>query len=448
MAAAVNQAVKQRALVFGIGQTGEAVARQLLTRGWYVTAADDRDDAATRQRIDALDVNLLLAPDDDALRAAVAAADVVLPAPGVPAHHRVFAAARAAGVPLWSEFELVERWGHPPLVAVTGTNGKTTVCTMVTEMLAGAGKRVVAAGNNELPLVDAVDQALDVIVVEASSFRLELTETFRPVVGTWLNVSEDHLDWHGSLDAYAASKEKLWAHQRADDVAVANADDPVVLAAARRAPSRVLTYSLEDRSADAHLAGDDLVVHGEVVIARDALRRAWPHDVSNALAAVLTARAGGADVASCADVLGRFAGLPHRVELIGDAGGVRFYDDSKATTPASVVTAVSGFDSVVLIAGGRNKGLDLGVLASVSDRVRAVIAVGEAAGEVRAAFDGRRPVLTAGSMDEAVKLAVDAAREGDAVLLSPGCSSFDWYRNYGERGDDFARAVRQQAATP
>jgi UDP-N-acetylmuramoylalanine--D-glutamate ligase len=163
--------------------------------------------------------------------------------------------------------------------------------------------------------------------------------------------------------------------------------------------------------------------------------------VSNALAAAMSALAVGAGLDNCRAVLRDFRGLPHRVELIGDAGGVRFYDDSKATTPASVITAVSGFESVVLIAGGRNKGLDLGVLADVKDRVRAVVAIGEAAADVEAAFAGTRPVVRAASMDEAVALARDRAQDGDAIVLSPGCSSFDWYRNYAERGNDFARAV-------
>ena len=419
------------ALVYGLGQAGEAMARHLLRRGWDLKLGDDSD--AAQSRANALGLDLDVATDPDS---SVRDVDVVVPAPGLPIHHPVIRAALANGIPVWSEFEFVARWGHPPLVAVTGTNGKTTVCTLVTDMLAAAGKKVVAAGNNELPLVDALDLELDVIVVEASSFRLEFTETFRPIVGTWLNVSADHLDWHGSMDDYIAAKAKLWARQSADDTAVANADDPVVLAQAQRAPSRLRTYSMHDA------ATGMLEVNGESIIAVDELPRSWPHDVSNALAAALTAISAGADPASCRRVLAEFRGLPHRVELIGDSGGVQFYDDSKATTPASVVTAVAGFDSVVLIAGGRNKGLDLGVINEVGDHIRAVVAIGEAAPDVQRVFEATRPVVVATSMDDAVRKARDAAREGDVVLLSPGCSSFDWYSNYAERGDDFARAVR------
>ena len=425
----------ERALVYGLGQAGEAVARHLVRRGWDVTVGDDSDAALPRAA--GLGLDLQLRPDPVEI---VGGVDLLSPGPGVPEHHPVIEAARAAGIRIWSEFELASQWGHPPLVAITGTNGKTTVCTLVTDMLAAAGKKVVAAGNNELPLLDALDLELDVIVVEASSFRLEFTDTFRPIIGTWLNVSADHLDWHGSMDHYIAAKAKLWAHQRADDIAVANADDPVVRTEAERAPSTVRLFSIGDA------ATGTLVVNGESVVAVADLQRAWPHDVSNALAAANTAMSAGASASHCADVLRAFRGLPHRVELIGDAGGVEFYDDSKATTPASVVTAVAGFDSVVLIAGGRNKGLDLGVLSEVRDHIRAVVAIGEAAPDVQRAFEATRPVVVATSMDDAVRKARDAASEGDAVLLSPGCSSFDWYRNYAERGDDFARAVRALVA--
>jgi UDP-N-acetylmuramoylalanine--D-glutamate ligase len=431
------------ALVLGMAQTGEAVARFLRTRGWDVVAVDDAPTDAARERAAGAGLELVGAPDIATLDALVRSVDLVCPSPGVPRRHPVFELAEAAAVPAWSEFELAARMDHPPLVAVTGTNGKTTVTTLIAMMLTEAGRHTIAAGNNEVPLVEALDSGedYDVIVVEASSSRLDLTETFRPIVGVWLNVSEDHVDWHGSMAAYIDAKAKIWARQLPDDLAVANADDPTVLDAARHAPSRVATYAVDAPAADAVLRGDDLVVNGDLVAHRSELPRAWPHDVSNALAACIAALAAGADVESCGRVLREFRGLPHRVQLIGDSGGVRFFDDSKATTPASVVTAVSGFDSVVLIAGGRNKDLDLGVLGSISERVRAVVAIGEAAPEIEAAFAGRTPVVAAHSMDEAVRVARDFARAGDAVLLSPGCASFDWYRNYAERGVDFARAV-------
>jgi UDP-N-acetylmuramoylalanine--D-glutamate ligase len=433
--------VPHDALVVGLAVTGRAVTRRLLERGHHVIAADDRPGPDAHTAAADLGVQLAVAPTIEELETLVGSVGVVLPSPGVPAHHPVFEIAARAGVPVWSEFELAARWSDLPVVAITGTNGKTTVTTLVTEMLERAGRRVAAAGNTDVPLVDVLDQDLDLVVVEASSFRLELTESFRPVVGAWLNVAEDHLDWHRSVDDYVRAKARIWANL-GDGVAVANADDPVVAAAARDL-KRVRWFSVEAKSdwwwdgESGRLIGPD----GPLVDAA-ALPRRLPHDIANALAASACATEAGADPAHCAAVLKEFAGLRHRVALVGEGGGVRWYDDSKATTPASVLAAVRGFASIVLIAGGRNKGLDLTVLASSVPPVRAVVAVGESASDVVAAFapTGVRVVAVA-SMQAAVDSAAELAGDGDVVLLSPGCASFDWYRDYAERGDDFARLV-------
>jgi UDP-N-acetylmuramoylalanine--D-glutamate ligase len=302
-------------------------------------------------------------------------------------------------------------------------------------------------GNTEVPLVAAIEEPdVDVFVVEASSFRLLHTQRFAPAVATWLNLAPDHLDNHATLDAYIAAKARLWADQTPDQVAIGNADDPVVLAHLAAAPARHVTFGLGP-DADHHLEGDRLVLADGAVLAEVAeLRRALPHDLANALAAAASAMHGGGTVAGAHDALVAFTGLPHRVSLVGEAGGVRWFDDSKATAPHATRAAVRGFESVVLIAGGRNKGLDLRELAADADHIRAVVAIGEAGPEVAAAFDGIRPVRTASSMDEAVAAAASLARPGDTVLLSPGCASFDWYGSYGERGDDFVRAVKEQLA--
>jgi UDP-N-acetylmuramoylalanine--D-glutamate ligase len=323
-------------------------------------------------------------------------------------------------------------------------------------MLVASGRAAVAVGNTPVPLVAAIDDpATDVFVVEASSFRLEHSQHFAPAVGTWLNFAPDHLDSHPDLAAYEAAKAGIWRDQSADQVAVGNADDPVVARHLAGARARQVTFGLA-AGADFRLVGgagpggrlvgpgngngDDIEIAGV-----EDLGRSLPHDIANGLAAAATALAGGASGEGVRRALVEFRGLPHRVALVGEAGGVRFYDDSKATTPHAAATAIAGFESVVLIAGGRNKGLDLGMLAESAAAIRAVVAIGEAAPEVAAAFDGIRPVVRAGSMDEAVRAAVDVARPGDAVLLSPGCASFDWYGSYGERGDDFARAVGEAA---
>ena len=430
-------------LLVGLGLANEAVARQLRARGESVVATDDRPTDETRARASTAGVDLVEAPSEDELAALVREATVVLPGPGVPVSHPAYRLAADHGVPVWSEFELAAHWAPGArLAAVTGTNGKTTVTTVVTAMLQASKCRAVAAGNNDLPLVDALELGVDVIVVEASSFRLQHAPSFHPQVAAWLNLAEDHLDWHPDMAHYAAAKARIWANQTGDDLAVANADDSAVMAAAGNVRSRLETFGLG--SADWHVdAGVLRTPAGAPIASIDELPLARPHDIANALAACAVAVGAGADLDACRAVLTTFTGLPHRVQLVRDAGGVRWYDDSKATTPASVVAAVSGFPSVVLIAGGRNKGLRLDGLRAVADHIRSVVAIGEAAADVEATFAGLRPVERASSMDEAVAAAKRAARAGDAVLLSPGCASYDWYRNYGERGDDFARAVSE-----
>jgi UDP-N-acetylmuramoylalanine--D-glutamate ligase len=433
------------ALVVGLGIAGAACARALVARGWDVTATDDRLAPAAAERARTLadvGVRTLASPEPSELAALVAATDVVVPSPGVPFAHPALEAARRRTTPIWSEFELAARWAPDlPLVAVTGTNGKTTVTTMVAAMLEAAGRRTAAVGNTDVPLVDVLDGSLDVAVVEASSFRLEFTETFAPAVALWLNFAPDHLDWHPTLEHYRAAKAKVWSRQGPDDLALVAADDPVVVAAADGLRSRVETFGLA--AGDWHVAGGALVGPAGHVLDVGELARGLPHDRTNALAAAAAATAAGAGLDAVRSVLRAFRGLPHRLALIGEHGGVRWFDDSKATVPAATATAVAAFDSVVLIAGGRNKGLDLGVLGDASGHLRHVVAIGEAAGDVAAAFAGRVPTTTAGSMDDAVRAAADVARSGDAVLLSPGCASFDWYGGYGERGDDFVRAVSE-----
>lgn len=422
-----------RALVVGLGVTGRAVSTWLAEHGYEVATYDDQPGLG----------------DVHDLAGAVAAADLIVASPGVPAAHPVYELAGAHNVPVVSEIELAYRavGDDKAIVAVTGTNGKTTVTTLVAAMLAESGITAVAAGNIGVPLIEAVAQPVQVVVAEVSSFQLQYTETFRPKVAVWLNLAEDHLDWHPSLEHYAAAKARIWANQTTDDVAVVNADDPAVMGAAAAAPSNVVTFG---EAGDWHVAGGELVTEtGATLLPVADLPRTLPHDLANSLAAAAAATHAGASLDACRSVLSTFEGLPHRVQLVSDAGGVRWYDDSKATTPASVVAALKGFDEarVVLIAGGRNKGMDLGALRAGVGAVKAVVAIGDAAREVVTAFDGLRPVQTADSMDEAVALAHDLAAPGDVVLLSPGCASFDWYANYAERGDDFARAVRDRVAS-
>ncbi len=431
-------------VVVGMGVTGEAVARWLLDRGEAVVVVEDHPTAAAMARAKSIGVNLVNEPSAENLAQLVRDSTMVVPSPGVPVSHPVFAVAEQAGVPIVSEVELAAERAVVPIVAITGTNGKTTVTTLTTNMLQQSGLEAAAAGNIGRPLIEAAAAAMGLLVVEVSSFQLQFTNKFRPAVAVWLNLSEDHLDWHPSMAHYAAAKARVWANQGAGDVAIVNADDQAVMAASARVPAgvRIVTFGTTGdwRVQDGRLQGPD----GQVIAEVDELPRRLPHDLANALAAAAAASAAGASVAGMRDALRSFRGLPHRVELIGEAGGVRFYDDSKATTPASVLAALAGLDSVVLIAGGRNKALDLSALVAGADHIRAVVAIGESAAEVGKAFAGTRPVIMASSMEDAVSEARRLARPGDAVLLSPGCASFDMYPNYGARGDHFAAVVHDQ----
>lgn len=445
-------------LIVGLGVTGEAVARRLAGPSEIVVVVEDRPGgpgfAERRARLRRLAVTVAEAPTADELAMLVSSAELVVPSPGVPESHPVYGLAGAAGVPILSEIELAGRAAAGlgrTLVAVTGTNGKTTVTTLVTEMLVAGGLRATAAGNIGRPLLDAVHDDVDVVVAEVSSFQLRFTERFRPQVALFLNAADDHLDWHEDFLAYVEAKARIFAHQAEPDLLIYNADDPSVAAVARGAPARTVGFSLA--GGDGYrLEGARLVRPGRggqagpSFLDVSALPRAAPHDLANALAASAAAFELGVSEAAVAQVLAGFPGLPHRTTPVGQSGGVTFVDDSKATNPHAALAALAGFESVVLVAGGRNKGLDLSVLAERSDRIRAVVAIGESAGEVTAAFAGVRPVHEAGSMAEAVRTAAGLARPGDTVLLSPACASFDWYRSYSERGDDFAACVRALAA--
>jgi UDP-N-acetylmuramoylalanine--D-glutamate ligase len=312
--------------------------------------------------------------------------------------------------------------------------------------------RTAALGNTDVPLVDGVDAVdddeLDAFVVECTSFRLTWTERFRADAAAWLNLAPDHLNWHASMDTYEAAKARIWQAQRPDDVAIGFVDDPVVMRRLAEAPARHVTFGTQGadyRAADGWLSGP-----GGPIAEIAAMRRSLAHDVTNALAAsALVLETGLASAEAIGRALADFRAPRHRLEPVGEHRGVTYYNDSKATTPHAASVAIRAFDALVLIAGGSRKGVDLTPMAAhAAGRVRAVIAIGEAAPDVRAVFAGLAPVHDAASMADAVAAATAAARPGDAVVLSPGCASFDWYGGYPERGDDFTRCVAHLAAQP
>jgi len=443
--------VTDTALVYGIALSGDALAHQLVARGWRVVIADDAPTDHKRALAAAVGAELIESPDDAALAALVRDADIVCPAPGVPESHAVIAAAESAGTPVRTEIDLAYVWeqrragGPRPMLAVTGTDGKTTTTLLTAHMLDSAGHRAAAVGNTEVPLVAALDEPVDVFAVECSSFRLNWIDSFRAEASVWLNLAPDHLNWHRSLASYEAAKARMWAHRRPGDVAIGYAADPVVMRNLRAAGGITRTFGTPD--ADYRRDADRLVGPMGVIAPVDAMTRALPHDVTNALAAsALVLESGLADAAAVEAALATFVHPPHRIEPVVELDGVRWFNDSKATTPHAALTAIRGFDRVVLLAGGRNKGLDLAGLATEREHVVAVVGLGEAATEVTDAFSGWCPTTVARSMEEAVDQAASLARPGDVVLLSPACASFDWYPTggYPARGDDFKRLVRKR----
>jgi UDP-N-acetylmuramoylalanine--D-glutamate ligase len=431
--------------VYGLKITGASTVRALQRHGHDVVACDDIIDDAKVDLATSLGVRLLPAPDDAA--SLIQGFDLLSPAPGVPETHPIILAAQSAEVPVQSEIEIAYRWeqerpaGPRPILAITGTDGKTTTTMLTVEILRAAGLRTEALGNTEIPLVDAIDDDLDVFVVECTSFRLAWTQRFRAEAAVWLNLAPDHLNWHRGMESYEAAKARIFELQRPTDVAIGFAGDPVVQHHLERAPSRHRTFGRS--GADYHLDGAMLMSPFGPIADVAVMRRRLPHDITNALAAsALVLETGLATPADIATALATFVSPPHRIEPVGEFAGVSWFNDSKATTPHAASIAIRAFESLVLIAGGSRKGVDLSPMSVDSDRVRVVIATGDAAPDIRAVFEARTHVVEAASMAAAVELASQFAQPGDAVVLSPGCASFDWYNGYPARGDDFRQLVQ------
>ncbi len=366
--------------------------------------------------------------------------DFVVTSPGFPRHGGPITDTLAAGLPLWSELEFAARELQCPYAAVTGTNGKTTTTEAAANMLLASGMKAIAAGNIGTALSDIVDESWDAVVIEASSFQLQFIDTFSPAAAAVLNIAPDHLDWHGDMTAYAAAKMRIAENQKPGDLLVYDADDPVAAEAASRL-DRAIPISGTTRAAGGGPEGDVLWV-GDVAVPRPSLGGAFLADL---VAAGRLAMHLGADAAGVAEAIAGFRQGPHRRSVVGTWDGVTWVDDSKATNPHAALAAIAAYPSVVLIAGGRNKGLDLEGLVTAPN-VRGVVAIGEAAAELVAIAGGPvsghvAPVTTAASMEEAVAVAEALSERGDTVLLAPGCASFDMYSSYAERGTVFASAV-------
>ena len=432
-----------RCAVAGLGVTGRAVANALMGRGSQVVLIDDKPSAATKFGL-AAGLEVFNSSKIADLEIALSGVTALSVGPGISARHNIYKIAALKGLPVVSELDLAAMWDSRPCAAVTGTNGKTTVTDLVTKMLLQSNIEAVAAGNTDIPLVEALsigDPIPEVFVVEASSFRLHNVELFRPRVAAWLNFAPDHLDWHGDLESYANSKKKIWEQQEADDLTVLPYGDEFINSIYRGAASQLLTFG---PGGDVSVQGSHIVDRGEKSVAISNMSLGRPHDLLNACAAVAVAGEMGAKAQAMESVLINFSGLSHRLEFVARTGGINFYNDSKATTPHATIAALKGFENAVLIVGGRNKAIEFTPLLEAIPNLGAVVCIGETADLLVSLFNPHLPTSRATSMKQAVNVAAAMAQDlSGSVLLSPACASFDWYQGYEARGDDFKKAVKQ-----
>jgi len=435
----------------GLARTGVVTALFCAARGAVVTATDTREESEIGAEIAKLREAGVTVELGGHLEKTFLAQDLIIPSPGVPADAPLLQSARAKGIIIWSEIELAYRFLKGKLIGITGSNGKTTTTSLVEHILKSAGFSTILAGNIGTPLISCVEASRDntVTVVELSSFQLELIETFRPSIGVFLNLTPDHLDRHGTMKAYGAAKARLFENQTAEDFAVLNADDP---ATTPYAPSRpqLFWFSRKQRVAEgAYVRGEEIVFRRagveEAVMKRGDIPLAGAHNLENVLAAVAATRITGAGAAAIAKGVRSFAGVEHRLEFVAEIGGVRYYNDSKATNVDATLKALDAFPGrILVILGGKDKGSDYTALQK-SLREKAILAllIGAAAEKIEKQIAGSVAIEHAGALERAVEIASHAAQPGDVVLLAPACASFDQFQNYEHRGRAFKELVAQ-----
>jgi len=444
-----------RVTVVGLGRSGLGAARLLDRAGAQVCLTDRRPAEALREQMEQVParVSLFLGEHPDNLFTMV---DLVVVSPGVPADIPPLRSSRSRNIPVVGELELAFRFTEAPFVAVTGTNGKSTVTELVGQMMKEDGREVFVGGNIGRSLTEHLagldergEEPPEWFVAEVSSFQLETIQRFRPRVAAVLNLTADHLDRHGDLDGYGRAKARLFENQINGDHLVLNADDESVAAFAALAPGSVAWFSRNTEVPRGVFVRDDEIVArfdgpDRIVMIRDDIRIRGVHNLENALAAAAIAMLAGVSPDSVACALRAFPGLPHRLETVAEFGGIRYVNDSKGTNVGAVIRSLESFDSpVVLIAGGSDKGTDFKVLRSaMAGRVRTLVLIGETAPRLAREAAGSIPVRYADHMNNAVSLARSVAEPGDTVLLSPACASFDMFRNFEDRGDQFRKAVQ------
>ncbi len=431
----------ERVVVVGAGVAGRSAARVLRGEGADVLVTESRD--AGEVDLDQIVASGARVETGGHRPEQLDDATLVVVSPGVPASAEVFAWARERDLPVWGELELGARLATAPYLAVTGTNGKTTTTGMLTSMLRAEGRDAVACGNIGHPFPEAARDGHDVLVVEASSFQLDTQSSFRPAVSILLNLAPDHLDAHGSFEAYRDAKAKIFANACPTDVHVGNRDDALAAGVSGSAPCPTVWFRRgAPGDAGTGYEGDELVttIRGRAVLGTLAVANAGYR--ADAAAAATAALSFGVAADAVRDGLTRYRPAPHRGEEVARIGNVRFLDDSKATNVHAALAAIDGVSDAILIAGGRAKGQDLSPLAGASGNLRAVVAIGEATHAIVEVFDGRVPVVVAEDIEHATREAFALAGPASVVLLAPACASWDQFRDYAERGDRFAAAAR------
>jgi UDP-N-acetylmuramoylalanine--D-glutamate ligase len=441
----------KKVLVVGLARTGIATALFCAARGARVTATEARPEAEvaeTAAKLRAAGVTLELGGHRPET---FAGQDLIVPSPGVPPMMPALAAARAIGVPVWSEIELAWRFLRGRLICITGSNGKTTTTSLIGHILETAGMPVQVAGNIGTPLVSRVDVSSDAgfTVVEASSFQLELISAFRPDIAVLLNITPDHLDRHGSIKAYGGAKARIFENQTQEDAAILNADDAIAPQYAPAGP-RVYWFSREKRVVSGcYLRGEEIVFRCDgadsVLLERKWIGLRGAHNLENVLAAAAAARIAGAEPGAIVEGVRTFAGVEHRIEYVATISGVEYFNDSKATNVDATLKALDAFaGNVLLILGGKDKGSDYGILRpALKGHARLALLIGSAAEKIESQLGGVIPVERAGTLARAVEIAARRAQPGDTVLLAPACASFDQFENYEHRGRVFKQLVRE-----
>jgi UDP-N-acetylmuramoylalanine--D-glutamate ligase len=439
----------KKVLVVGMARTGIATAKFLQAKGSLLTTTELKPEEEMKEAVRELKGMGLSTEWGGHRTETFLKQDLIVVSPGIDLIMDPVQKAIRHGVRVISEIELAYHFIHVPILAVTGTNGKTTTTLLLGEMLKEDGRKVGVGGNVGEPLILFADggDRWDVLVAEISSFQLEAIEDFRPRISVLLNITEDHLDRYPSYADYIRAKVRIFANQNSGDLAILNKDDPIVMQYGGKVRSKKVTFSMNekpDQGAFSDGQGISLRLGGkeeEYSLTKTPLKGV--HNVENMMAALTTARSFGCSKKAVQNVLDRFKGLEHRLEFVREIEGVRFYDDSKGTNVGSVVKSLQSFsEPVILIAGGKDKNGDLSPLGElIQKRVKHLILLGEAKERMNRELGGLTNTVMAKTMEEAVSLARQKAKAGEVVLLSPACSSFDMFKDYKERGKVFKEAV-------